>query len=244
MKKKIGIIYSTNNDDAFINDYNEELLSNCGIEKSNITIYSIVNYGEYSLSRAYNLGIKYFNENFNIKEYILLFIHHDLKIETKNWGKKLLQHFNNPNNDYQIIGVAGCEELNTHACWWLTPDGKNMNFSKMIGIVNHDNGIRKWESRYSEPHFGIKPVVTIDGLFMAVDVDNIEHKFDERFGKWHFYDISFCIPNYLDGCNVGVITDIRITHKSIGQTNKEWELNRQQFVNQYKDELPIKLEKI
>ena len=56
------------------------------------------------------------------------------------------------------------------------------------------------------------------------------------------YDVSFCFPNYLDGCNVGVMTDIRITHKSIGQTNQQWEENRKQFAEEYKSELPIEVE--
>lgn len=242
MKKKIGIIYSTNNDDVFIKKYNEELLSNCGIGESNIEIYPIVNYGEYSLPEAYNLGIKYFSKNFNIGEYILVFIHHDIEFDTKEWGKKLLKHFNKPNNPYQIIGVAGATELFQHACWWLTADSKSMNTKSMMGIVNHDNGIRKWESRYSEPHVGVKPVLLIDGLFMAVDTEEIENKFDETYKGFHFYDVSFCIPNYLDGCNIGVITDVRITHKSIGQTNDQWELSRQKFAEQYKEELPLKVE--
>lgn len=240
MKKKIGIIYSTNNNDVFVNNYNEELLSGCGIGESNIDIYPIVNYGEYSLPEAYNLGIKYFSENFNISEYILVFIHHDIEFDTPNWGKILLKHFNSPNNDYQIIGVAGVESIYS-GCWWLDESQKNMNFKEMIGIVNHDNGIRKWESRYSEPHIGVKPVAVIDGLFMAVDLNNIEHIFDETFKGFHFYDMSFVFPNVLDGCNVGVITDIRITHKSIGQTNKEWENNKIIFEKIYDEYIPFKI---
>ena len=44
---------------------------------------------------------------------------------------------------------------------------------------------------------------------------------------------------YLDGFNIGVTTDIRILHESIGMTNDEWEKNRQLFVKKYKEDLPI-----
>ena len=54
-----------------------------------------------------------------------------------------------------------------------------MNFSKMVGIVNHQNEVRKWESKYSEPHVGVKPVLLVDGLFMAVDVDDIDFDFEK-----------------------------------------------------------------
>jgi glycosyltransferase involved in cell wall biosynthesis len=45
----------------------------------------------------------------------------------------------------------------------------------------------------------------------------------------------------LQGVKVGVITNVRITHKSIGQTNEQWEKNRKLFAEKYKDSLPIKL---
>jgi GT2 family glycosyltransferase len=36
--------------------------------------------------------------------------------------------------------------------------------------------------------------------------------------------------------------DIRITHKSIGMTNEEWDNNRKQFVEKYKENLPYNIE--
>jgi GT2 family glycosyltransferase len=111
----------------------------------------------------------------------------------------------------------------------------------MFGIVEHTNSLSTWISAYSGEIFGVKEVVLVDGVFMSFDPDNIIHKFDENFKGFHFYDLSFCIPNYLDGCNIGVTTSIRILHKSIGATNEFWEANRQQFINQYVDELPLSL---
>lgn len=243
MKKNIGIVYSTNNNDDFINKFNNHLINTCGLNKKNIEIYSIINHNKYSLTEVYNFGLNFFRENFNISEFIIIFIHHDIEFDTKDWGKILLKHFNNPYNDYQIIGLAGVQELHEHACWWLNKNRSAMNISKMIGIVNHFNGIRKWTSKYSDSFIGVKPVVVIDGLFMAIDGNEICNGFDESYKGFHLYDVSFCLENYLNGCNVGVITDIRITHESIGETNQQWEENRIQLANQYKDDLPIFLEK-
>lgn len=75
---------------------------------------------------------------------------------------------------------------------------------------------------------------------MAVDPIKIKNNFDESFGKFHFYDLSFCLPNYFSGVEIGVITDIRILHKSIGQTNNEWEENRIKFIEKFNNYLPIK----
>jgi hypothetical protein len=45
----------------------------------------------------------------------------------------------------------------------------------------------------------------------------------------------------LDGVKIGVCTNIRITHKSIGQTNQQWEDNKLKFEEKYKDKLPVRL---
>ncbi|MBS8122126.1 glycosyl transferase, group 2 family protein [Candidatus Vampirococcus lugosii] len=117
--------------------------------------------------------------------------------------------------------------------WWT-------DRTKMVGIVDHTDGIQEWTSQYSVERKGqITPTVLIDGLFMAVNPSNLEHYFDEDFKGFHHYDTSFCLPNYLDGCNIGVTTDIRILHKSVGQTNQQWEESRKQLAEKYKDELPI-----
>lgn len=231
MKKRLGIIYSTNLNDDFIIEYNKHIVESCGL-KNNYVIHPIKNNGEYSLSGAYNKAIKYFKEGENFHEYILVFIHHDLQFKTNNWGRILLNRFNNLN--YQIIGVAGSTFMPESGMWWE-------DRSKMVGIVEHSNEGKTWASEYSEEAVGkIKPVVTIDGLFMAIDCNEIDQYFDENYKGFHFYDLSMVFPNYLDGFNVGVTTDIRILHKSIGMTNEQWEENRKQFAYQYKDDLPVK----
>jgi len=238
MKSVIRVIYSSHLGVPLNNKFNDHIYQTIGESNSfEVTIHPYENYNQYSLTEVYNKALNELDK----RDAIFVFCHNDIEFDTKDWGKILLNHFNKKQNNYQIIGVAGSTELNSHGCWWLDASGKNMNFTKMIGIVNHDNGIRKWESRYSEPHFGVKPVVLIDGLFMAIDPEEIEHNFDESFKGFHYYDLSFCFPNYLDRCNIGVITDIRITHRSVGMTNQEWENNRQQFAIQYADELPAQV---
>jgi glycosyltransferase involved in cell wall biosynthesis len=112
----------------------------------------------------------------------------------------------------------------------------------MIGIVNHEHQGKKWESKYAESFANsISPVVVLDGLFLAVSKSRIKKKFNEEFKGFHFYDIPFCFENFLEGVKLGVITNIRITHKSIGATNKQWEENRVLFETKYKENLPTKI---
>jgi len=230
-KTKIIVVFSSHHTEEENNKFINHINKTIGVPRET---YCYPNFNEYSLSQVYNQAI----DNHAKDDAIMVFCHNDITFDNRDWGKKLLLHFNNPNNDYQIIGLAGSKEVPEHGCWYLKPDGSGLNMESMVGIVNHDNGIRKWASEYSGEFKGVEPVVSVDGVFMAVDTSEIEHKFDTNYGMWHYYDMSFCFPNYLDGCNIGVITDIRITHKSIGMTDQDWENNRIKFSNEYKDELP------
>ena len=221
-KNKIVVIFSSHLGDEKNNEFINHIHKTIGV-KHDVICYT--NYNQYSLTKLYNQAINEYNQD-NV---IMVFCHPDIIVKTKNWGKILLSKFNNSNFD--IIGVAGSTYMNNF--WWEDK-------SKMVGVVEHSNGLSEWVSEYSTPIKGKTiPVVVIDGLFMVIDCNNIEHRFDEDFKGFHMYDVSFCVPNYLDGCNIGVTTDIRILHKSVGMTNQEWENNRIQFVEKYKDELPL-----
>jgi len=113
----------------------------------------------------------------------------------------------------------------------------------MYGIVNHESGGKKWESKYSASlSKEIDEVVVLDGVLLVVHKNRIKKNFVEDFDGFHFYDIPFCFENFLEGVKIGVMYDVRITHKSIGQTNEKWEENRIKFVEKYSEKLPQRVE--
>ena len=223
MKNNIVVVFSSHLSEDENWKFIEHIDNTIGCKH---TVVCYPNHNQFSLSQIYNQALKDHYE----KDSIFVCCHNDIIIKTQNWGKILLAKFNNTNFD--IIGVAGSTYLPESGRWWDDP-------SKMLGIVEHTNGLREWVSTYSAEIYSVKETVLIDGLFMSFDPDNIVHRFDETYKGFHFYDLSFCVPNYLDGCEVGVTTSIRILHKSVGMTNEQWEINRQQFVKDYKEELPI-----
>ncbi len=195
--------------------------------KTNILLFN--NFNEHSLTKIYNNAIIMGLE----KSPYFVFIHNDIIFKTKNWGTLLLNKLKN--SKFDIIGVAGSTTLGADGVWWS-------NKNDMIGVVEHTNGYSVWKSIYRELNKGeTKQVAVIDGLFMGVDCSSIEHRFDEEFDGFHMYDISFCFPNTLDGCNIGVTTDIRVLHKSIGLTNDGWEKNRKKFIEKYKNDIPFSI---
>jgi len=224
MKNNIVVVFSSHLSEEENEKFTKHIGETIGVEHK-VVYYP--NFNQFSLPQVYNTAI----EEHNDFETIMVFCHNDIVFKTPKWGKLLINKFNN--TDFQIIGIAGTTFLAETGRWWE-------DRSKMHGIVEHTNGLRDWVSEYSKPRRGyITPVVLVDGLFIAADCNNLEHKWDEEFKGFHLYDVSFCVPNYLDGCNIGVTTDIRVKHLSVGMTNQEWENNRIQFVEKYKDELPI-----
>jgi len=200
----ITVAYSTRKHNP---EFIEYLKKSSGFKK--LEVIEKVNNGEKSLAQVYNEVLS------ESKTDIVLFCHDDIYFETNSWYSKLLKHFEK--SDFGIIGMAGTTQMPSSGMWWE-------NRKKMVGIVNHESDGKKWESKYSES-FGnsIMETIVVDGLFIAVDKRKLKKNFNEEFKGFHFYDIPFCFENHIEGVKVGVITNIRITHKSIGQTNEQWE---------------------
>jgi len=222
-KMSLSIVFSTK---KINEDFVKLIKSTCGVH--NVEILPYENPGKYSLNEVYNMGLE---KATNDK---VIFCHDDIKFDTKNWGRKMLKNFSK-HPDFGIIGVAGTRYLSTTGRWWD-------DFSKMHGAVYHEKDGNRWLTRYSkDTGINLMPVVLVDGLFFGVSKSKLVNGFDENIKGFHFYDVEFCFSNYLEGVKIGVCTNIRITHLSIGQTNDEWEKNRVVFADKYKDKLPIKM---
>ncbi len=186
--------------------------------------------GGQSLTKAYNQGLK------EAKNNIVVFCHDDITIETKQWGNKLIKQFEK-NPEFGIIGVAGSKNMPISGRWWEDP-------KQMYGRVQHTHDGKSWLSTYSEDlGQNLEEVVTVDGVFFAVDKRRIKAEFNETVEGFHFYDVTFSFENYLKGSKSGVSTLIRVNHQSIGQTNESWEENRVKFVDSYSEHLPANIKR-
>ena len=221
----ISVGFSTRKvDDNFVS----MLKKTSGVSK--IEIIPVENNGEFSLSEVYNDILKKSQND------IVVLCHDDIYFDSKNWASKVLNYFKR-NSDYGILGVAGSTSLPSSGKWWE-------DFSKLKGIVNHEHEGKKWESKYSASLGNqLDNVLLVDGLFLAINKKNIKKNFNEDVKGFHFYDVDFSFRNHLEGVKIGVMYDVRITHKSIGMTNEQWEKNREEFAEKFKDSLPSKLKR-
>jgi len=205
-------------------EFRNYIEKSCGLHK--VEVIPFENPGTHSLSEAYNIIL---NQSSND---IVVLCHDDLYFEKPNWGNKILKHFKR-SPEFGILGAAGSKYLPKSGMWW------EIN-TEMIGIVNHESGGKKWTSKYSESKGSkLDDVVIVDGLFIAVNKNKIKKNFNEDVNGFHFYDVDFSFRNYLEGVKIGVFYDIRITHLSVGQTNKQWDKNRKEFISRYEKNLPV-----
>jgi len=219
----ITIGYSTRNNNP---EFQEYLKKSSGNPK--VQVIEKINNGEKNLSEVYN-------EILSESLYdVVVLCHDDIYFDTNNWANKIVKHFDK-NPEFSVLGMAGTTHMPKSGMWWE-------DRTKMFGIVNHENDGKKWESKYAESLGNdIKEVVVVDGVFMSVHKKRIKETFDESVSGFHMYDVNFCFKNFLSGSKIGVITNIRLTHKSIGMTNEKWEENRKMFSEKYSEHLPSKV---
>lgn len=181
-----------------------------------------------ALSKIYNEGLEKATSN------IVVFMHDDLILETTNLTPKINKLFDT-NPDFGVIGVAGTDKI-TSGRWWDNRDN-------MFGIVAHEHEGKRHVNQYSKTQYidNLKEVVVVDGLFMMIHKDRIKHKFNEQFNGFHFYDLPICVENFMEGVKIGVTTKIKLTHKSIGMTNKQWEKYKLLFEALYEKNFPLEV---
>lgn len=212
----------------------KHLKDTVGIHPSKYEIINIQNFDEYSLAEVYN---KILNK---AKFDVVLLVHNDVIFRTKGWGTKLLSDIKK--NGYGIMGLAGSTELKKEqeGCWWKNIKNTKGLHDAMVGRVWHKNNGHEYESNYGKKDNGCEDAVLIDGVFIAIDKRRIKHNFDEKnFSGYHFYDLSFCLPNFIDNVKIGVTYNIKLTHLSIGQVNEQWHKNKELFFSLYNDEYKV-----
>ena len=223
-KESVSVVISTKKIDGGYKEHVRKMFSQPDTE---ILMYE--NNGEMSLTQVYNKGLK---ESVND---IVVFMHDDLILETSNMTPKIVKMMSSHsiNTNYGIVGIAGTDKL-TSGMWW-------QNRENMFGVVGHIHEGKRHVNHYSKGVFNekLKDVVIVDGLFFIVHKGRIKKNFNEEFKGFHFYDIPFCVENFLEGVKIGLTTKFGVTHKSIGITNKQWEKNKLLFEVLFEKQLPL-----
>lgn len=193
-----------------------------------ITVYLVNNEDGIPLSLIYSDLV----DSEDILGKVLLFMHDDVEVLKDGWGAELLRLFDE-NKEYGIIGVAGSAQFDENGAWW--------NYDKKYGQVLHRNEGKSWLTAFSQLlDKDLQEVAVVDGLFMAMHRDRIGANFSREIPGFDFYDIHFCLSNYIAGkCKIGVTTNIRVAHDSIGKPRDGWYRNRELVNEEFGEYFPI-----
>lgn len=222
---KITVVVCSRQSDKEKQDLIEHLKDTCGY---NVHVMFMINSDGVSLTKIYNDVMS------KLETEIVVFIHDDIEFLRKGWGAEIARLFNE-HQDYGIIGVAGSAEFDERGAWWT--------YDKKYGQVLHRSNGKSWLTTFS-PLLGkdLEEVCVIDGLFMAIHTKRISKQFDETFQGFNFYDISMCLANFIDGkTKIGVTTNIRLAHNSIGETKSNWYENLNILNEMYGKYYPIEV---
>lgn len=223
--EEITIVVCSKHDKLEKEEFCKNVQDTCGV--SNKLLF-LVNKDGVGLSQIYH------NMMSSIPTDIVVFIHDDIEFLRPGWGNEITRLFEE-NKEYGIIGVAGSSEFDEMGAWW--------QYKNVYGQVLHRNENKSWLTAFSDLlNKDLEEVCVIDGLFMAIRKDRIQCNFDKNLQGFNMYDIDFCLSNFLTKkVKIGVTTNIRLAHNSIGILNEKWYQNRDIINNKYKNYYPIKV---
>lgn len=229
MENKITVVFCSRKTGEENKGFIEHIKNTCGCDTHVIHIH---NPEGVSISKIY-ADMIVSNE---IDTNIIVFIHDDIEFLRKGWGNEVLRLFNE-HEDYGIIGVAGSAQFDENGAWW--------NYAKKYGQVLHRSEGKSWLTAFSPLlKEDLQEVVVIDGLFMAVHKQRIAENFGREIQFFDFYDIYFCLKNYFEGkSKIGVTTNIRVAHNSIGRLKDTWYQNREKINELFGSHYPIDIDK-
>ena len=224
---EITVVVSSRRNDEEGNKFIDSIKDTVGC-KTNVVF--IVNDGAMPLSKVYYDMMN----NDGISSDIIVFCHDDIEFLKSGWGQEVINLFHR-NKKFGIIGVAGSAQFDAMGAWW--------NYKRRFGQVLHKHDGKSWLTAFSPLLTkDLEEVCVIDGLFMAVKRSRISRNFDPDLPGFDFYDIDFCLSNYLSGkTKIGVTTNIRLAHRSVGELSDNWYKNRDIVNEKYIDEYPIEV---
>ena len=225
MEDKITVIFCSKKNGEENKGFIDHIKETCGCDLNVICVH---NPDGISLSKIYaDMTV-----NEEIETNVIVYIHDDIEFLRKGWGKEVLRLFNE-NEKYGIIGVAGSAQFDENGAWW--------NYEKKFGQVLHRWEGKSWLTAFSPLlDKDLQEVAVIDGLFIAIHKKRISENFSREIESFDFYDIHFCLSNLLKKkCKIGVTTNIRVAHNSIGKLKDSWYKNREIINEEFGRKFPI-----
>lgn len=187
--------------------------------------------GKKGICEVYNKGIA------RAKYSILCFMHEDVLIHSNDWGKTVINIFNNDFN-LGVLGVAGSYYKPLTPSGWL---GKGIDTECINLIQEHKFTYEATFLNYKNPNnAAVAEVACIDGLWFCVPKTiAANHRFDEdTFKGFHCYDVDFSLKVGTQ-YKVAVTYNVLLTHLSEGRFDKAWMCEVMKLHKKWDTKLPV-----
>ena len=195
-----------------------------------------------SLCAAYNEGIQ------RAKGDILVFMHEDASLETRDWGKVVEKKLKD--ETIGLLGLCGTQHFFADNYEWVAADRPylkgwivhpQMLIARALPEVSNqlpDNAFLMMKFDQTNKDFD---VVALDGVFLAARreiFDKIEWD-DQTFDDFHFYDMDISMQIRHRGYRIVSTTDIFLIHYTGGVYIKDTiSKYGQRFLEKWKAHLP------
>ncbi len=206
----------------------ENIQSTIGIEYELVIVDNSRN--EHSIFSAYNEGVR------RSRYPYLCFMHEDILYHTKNWGKLVIEHFQNPKAG--IIGVAGGHFLPNVPASWSSTKCVSLNLIQSSSSSANTSGSHF--SKFPYTNGKTAEVVAIDGFWFCCRKNLFDTiTFDEKtLGNFHYYDADICLQTIKAGYKINVVPNILIEHFSWGKLDETFFENANLFYKKWQKALP------
>ena len=202
----ISVIVSSHKEIDFFG-FSQSLFETIGVPYE---LIKIENPGQFSISKAYNLGAE------KAKFEYLIFVHEDVVFVTPGWGIKHMNLYKT-HPELGIVGVAGSMKKSSLPTGWGTGTGE---FDRIHLIQIHNKKEEFQSTGKSTDRFEV--VRVLDGVFLSTTKEIWSNfRFDENLQGYHLYDIDFSL-RVSQKWKAIISYEILLKHFSSGNYNSDW----------------------
>lgn len=189
----ISVIFSTRENKQ---SHIDHIKKTSGLGK-NIEVIQYIN-PRKNIGEVYNDAIKKSTYD------IIVFCDENIKILTKNWGKKLLKILNT--TEHNILGVSGAWYIPSNWLWWKYKNNMIGNISSIYDTQPHQFFCGNFQNKIIDS-------VVVDSNLFIVNKNKLESLFNEDISNDSIAVSEFCINNFKKN-NIGVLFDIKISQST------------------------------
>jgi hypothetical protein len=173
-----------------------------------------------SLAEAYNRALD------RARGELVVFSHDDIEILTPDFAARLQGHLRR----YDVVGIAGTTRV-VGGGWHFA----GHPFDYMLVVSPHPETGKLTMVIGGGGPLVVPDIQALDGVFIAARAAVArELRFDAAtFDHFHLYDLDFTYRAFLSGHRLAVCRDLVLIHRSQGNYDDRWDVQRQRFEDKH-----------